>query len=106
TNQNRILSQETVMDSSSWIGKCRGWIPGSSSLIAKPWQKWWRQLLNPARHGHASEQRQFRPRLELLEDRHLLSGFLVDNLNNAGAGSLRAAILAANANPGFDTIQF
>lgn len=32
--------------------------------------------------------------------------FIVSNTNNAGAGSLRQAILDANANPGFDTIVF
>jgi parallel beta-helix repeat protein len=48
----------------------------------------------------------FRPRLEVLEDRRLLSVFLVTNTNNAGAGSLRQAILDANVNPGPDTIEF
>src|SRR6267142_891832 len=78
---------------------------GASPMIPKRCQKWFQHILNPARQGHASERR-FHPRLEFLEDRQLLSGFLVDNINNAGAGSLRAAILAANANPGSDTIQF
>jgi len=32
--------------------------------------------------------------------------FLVNNLNNSGAGTLRAAIVSANANPGADTIGF
>jgi hypothetical protein len=32
--------------------------------------------------------------------------FLVDNLNDAGAGSLGQAILDANARPGRDTIDF
>lgn len=32
--------------------------------------------------------------------------FIVDNVNDAGVGSLRQAILDANANPGFDTIHF
>ena len=48
----------------------------------------------------------FRPRLELLEDRRLPSVFLVTNNNNGGAGSLRQAILNANVNPGYDTIEF
>ena len=32
--------------------------------------------------------------------------FSVDNLNDSGAGTLRAAIVSANANPGPDTIEF
>jgi hypothetical protein len=44
--------------------------------------------------------------LERLEDRILLSAFTVSNLNDAGNGSLRQAILNANANHGADTINF
>jgi parallel beta-helix repeat protein len=47
--------------------------------------------------------------LERLEDRTLPSTFLVCNTNDAGAGSLRQAILDANANPnsgGPDLIDF
>jgi hypothetical protein len=52
---------------------------------------------------HASKAR---PRLEILEDRTLPSTFTVTNLLDSGAGSLRAAVVAANANPGADTINF
>src|SRR5262249_39691603 len=45
-------------------------------------------------------------RLEALEDRAVPSTFTVTNLTDHDPGSLRAAILAANANPGADTIQF
>jgi hypothetical protein len=41
-----------------------------------------------------------------LEDRTLPSTFTVLNLNDSGAGSLRQAILDANAHPGPDTIRF
>ena len=44
-----------------------------------------------------------RPRLELLEDRPLLSIDIVENSNDSGPGSLRETI--ANASPG-DTIEF
>src|SRR5262249_31323523 len=47
-----------------------------------------------------------RPGLEVLEDRCLPSTFTVLNLLDSGAGSLRAAVAAANANPGADTIDF
>ena len=49
-----------------------------------------------------------RPDLELLEDRRLLAplDFLVTNNTDGGPGSLRQAILNANANPGLDTIDF
>ena len=41
-----------------------------------------------------------------LEDRIVLSTFGVGNLADSGLGSLRAAITAANANPGADVIAF
>jgi hypothetical protein len=47
-----------------------------------------------------------RLRLEPLEDRRLLATFMVGNLNDAGAGSLRQAILDANGLAGADTIGF
>jgi hypothetical protein len=47
-----------------------------------------------------------RPGLEVLEDRCLPSTFTVTNLLDTGAGSLRAAVAAANANPGADAIDF
>ena len=49
-----------------------------------------------------------RPDFELLEDRRLLAplNFPVTNTSDNGLGSLRQAILDANANPGLDTIDF
>ena len=44
--------------------------------------------------------------LEPLEDRQLLATFTVLNTNDAGPGSLRQAILDANATPGLDAINF
>src|SRR5262245_57953184 len=48
----------------------------------------------------------YRPYLEVLEGRCLPSTFTVLNLLDAGSGSLRAAVAAANTNPGTDTINF
>ena len=47
-----------------------------------------------------------RPYLEALEDRTLPSTFTVLNLADSGPGSLRQAILGADAGPGGDTIAF
>ncbi len=47
-----------------------------------------------------------KPEVEGLEPRLLLATFAVSNALDAGAGSLRQAILDANANPGADVVQF
>ncbi|WP_237170493.1 beta strand repeat-containing protein [Paludisphaera borealis] len=44
--------------------------------------------------------------MEVLEDRQLMATFTVTNLGDSGTGSLRQAIIAANAQPGPDTIDF
>src|SRR6266851_6487445 len=46
------------------------------------------------------------PRLDVLEDRTLPSTFTVTNLHDSGAGSLRQAVLDANAHAGANTIVF
>src|SRR5262245_11206839 len=48
----------------------------------------------------------FMPRLEALEDRTVLSTFLVENLADGGNGSLRQAVLDANALLGADEVRF
>lgn len=53
-----------------------------------------------------SPRRSFLPRLETLEDRNLLSTFMVLNLADSGLGSLREAILDANKHSGADVIRF
>jgi hypothetical protein len=47
-----------------------------------------------------------RLRVEHLEDRTVPSTFTVHNLTDGGPGSLRAAVMAANTNPGADVIAF
>jgi serine/threonine protein kinase len=47
-----------------------------------------------------------RPEVELLDNRWLPSTFTVNTLADRGDGSLRQAVLDANANPGTDLIRF
>ena len=47
-----------------------------------------------------------RPRLELLEERQLLSNYTVKNANDSGPGSLRDAITKADFNGGSNVIDF
>jgi hypothetical protein len=47
-----------------------------------------------------------RPGVEPLEDRSLLTTFIVGTTADSGPGSLRQAILDANATAGADTIAF
>src|SRR5262245_20821974 len=63
-------------------------------------------LQGKPRQQHSRRAATRRLGLEVLEDRSLPSTFTVTNLLDSGAGSLRAAVSAANANPGADTIDF
>jgi hypothetical protein len=71
---------------------------------------WWPAWRQPNRKTPRSSRSQlFRPTLEVLEDRLLLSTFTVLNVNDGGPGSLRQAILDANSHPnvgGPDVIAF
>src|SRR3954447_24114469 len=62
-----------------------------------------RRLRLPRAFAPVSRRHRFRPRLEGLEDRTVLSTLTVTNNHDGGAGSLRAAIKAANSG---DTIVF
>lgn len=64
-----------------------------------------------SRPSLATARRSHRPRtprlgVEALDDRCLPTTFTVTNLLDTGDGSLRAAVVAANANPGADAIDF
>lgn len=64
---------------------------------------WLSRLLRRQPSGSRST---FRPTFEILEDRRVPATFFVSNVNNTGAGSLRQAILDANALAGHDVIRF
>jgi hypothetical protein len=75
---------------------------------------WLKTNVSRSRFSRIATRRVRRPpgprflRLESLESRTVLSAspFIVNNLNDAGAGSLRAAVVGANATPGADVIYF
>jgi hypothetical protein len=76
------------------------------SILAK-YSRWQRERRRRS-GGHGSR---FRPHLEALEERALLSVYTVDRLTDLGegaglAGDLRYCITQANAVPGDDTITF
>src|SRR5262245_35056012 len=74
------------------------------SFLCSGWQRIVRRLADP--QGAPRLRPHYRPRVEAFEDRLLPSTFTVLNLKNAGAGSLRQAIIRANATRAADTIQF
>ena len=78
----------------------------TSLTILQRWRKSLRSFLGAVRRARTPHRPSVRPRLEALEDRQVPSVMLVTDTNNAGPGSLRQAILDANANPGPDTIEF
>jgi predicted outer membrane repeat protein len=74
-------------------------------MTTKSWRLWVKSAPCRRREGKAPRP-PIRPRLEPLEGRALPSTFVVANLNDSGAGSLRQAVLDANASPGADVIRF
>src|SRR5579883_2992121 len=60
----------------------------------------------PTRPNRRRSPRSSQLGVDVLERRDLLSTFTVTNLHNAGAGSLRQAIIASNGHAGPDTIDF
>src|SRR3954453_14052478 len=75
----------------------------SQEMDTRTFSSWLHWLKGgPGRGRRGQPQRSFLPRLEVLEDRTVPSTFTVTNLADSGGGSLRAAITAANTNPGAD----
>ena len=65
-----------------------------------------RLMIPPSWSAGRAPRRRYQPRLDAIEPRLLLSTFTVTNIADSGAGSLRQAILDANANGGTNTINF
>jgi hypothetical protein len=72
-------------------------------MLLNTWRRWFCGFLVSPSTRHRSTSR---PGLEQLEDRCVPSTFTVVNTADSGTGSLRQAILDANAAPGLDTINF
>jgi hypothetical protein len=81
---------------------------GDSTMASTSWIE---RLLGRAQRRRpqrrtVAPRRSYVPRFDALEHRTLPSTLTVLNLNDSGPGSLRAAIAAANTNPGADMIAF
>lgn len=74
-----------------------------SGIIRNCYRKWFQDR---SKSRPESRRRFHVPQVEVLEVRSLPSTFTVLNLADHGSGSLRAAILAAEAHPGADVIDF
>src|SRR4051794_15045201 len=66
---------------------------------------WRRESMSLPDPGRRRRER-FLASFERMESRQLLATFRVTNTADAGPGSLRAAILLAEANPGSDNVAF
>src|SRR5262245_33820033 len=73
-----------------WLSSFQTWLSGARKSTLRGWRP------KPT----------CRPGLEVLEDRTVPSTFKVTNLNDAGPGSLRQAVLDANADAAPDKIVF
>src|SRR5436190_13609255 len=71
-------------------------------MLFASWLKTRKTLAKPV----PIRRRTFAPRLEAMEDRLVPATFTVLNTADSGAGSLRQAILDANATAGADLINF
>src|SRR5205823_6529449 len=84
--------------------------PVAWSTLLNSWLRRVNRRLSGGKAGRCrargSPRRRCVPRCEVLEGRALPSTFTVLNLADSGSGSLRAAVLAAEAHPGPDVIDF
>ncbi len=74
-------------------------------LLNNRLRQWLSSALNNSSHGR-NRRRGNRTTTESLESRTLLTTYSVLNLNDEGVGSLRQAVIDANANGGADQIDF
>ena len=75
----------------------------SPSRTLSPWR---RRLDRQSPSRFVGIQFRYRPRFDLMEERTLLSSFVVSNTGDSGPGSLRQAIIEANAQQGANEIIF
>src|SRR6516162_9314160 len=75
-------------------------------IMTRSWFPWLRTSYCRNIGRRADGRPPFVPRLLVLEDRTLPSTFMVSNLADSGAGSLRQAVLDANASHDTDQIVF
>ena len=75
----------------------------SQSQSFSPWR---RRLHRQSPSGSSRIGSRYRPRFDVMEERNLLSSFVVSNTNDSGTGSLRQAIVDANARSGANDITF
>src|SRR5688572_2991386 len=88
-------------------------VPKEFPMSLSSWLRSAASLLVPSGTGNGPPSTRVRKRaatarlgVEPLEDRTVPATFTVSNLADAGAGSLRAAVTAANTNPGADVVDF
>src|SRR5205085_8494254 len=76
-------------------------------MFQSMWRRWLNRQWHSARGSRTPARRRgYRPHMEELEARTVPSTFLVLNTNDSGDGSLRQAILNANATPGLNSVDF
>src|SRR5262245_61775884 len=76
------------------------------TMLSTTLWRWLKRNSGSGRPHRPARRPSFVPRLLALEDRTLPSVFTVTNLDDSGPGSLRQAVLDANAQAGIDVIDF
>jgi hypothetical protein len=78
----------------------------NAMLFPLSWRRWVQAHRPATRRKPTARRLAFVPCLQALEDRALPSTFTVLNLLDSGPGSLRQAVLDADAQPGTNAIRF